>query len=189
MAVDTEQTTTPDEHRKCPFCLYSLHGLPDKHHCPECGQEYDEHSRVWIAPRRWNRMMLLVTVGTQLIAVSTLLIVLPVALSPHAWVRWPIAIFYLLFIAFLFKVSRHSNYVAVTPQGVICKPTWLRAKRIPWAKVERFRFKAGTRWTGASLFYQSAIGTLAANVRHVLPTEANKVQFAKAIEEGKCRYV
>ncbi len=133
-------------------------------------------------------MMLLVIVGTQLIAASSLLIVLPRAPSPHAWVRWPIAIFYLLFIAFLFKASRHSYYLAVTPQEVICKLTWLRAKRIPWAKVDRFQFKIGTRWTSASLFYRSVIGTIAVNVRHVLPTEADRENFAKAIEKCKRRY-
>lgn len=27
---------------RCPICRYSLEGLPEKYHCPECGFEYDK---------------------------------------------------------------------------------------------------------------------------------------------------
>ncbi len=35
---------------RCPQCEYSLRGLPSRHACPECGFEYDEHTRLW----RWQ---------------------------------------------------------------------------------------------------------------------------------------
>ncbi len=28
----------------CPICKYNLTGLPDQHHCPECGYDYDRDS-------------------------------------------------------------------------------------------------------------------------------------------------
>lgn len=31
---------------RCPFCSYSLHGLPHRHTCPECGFEYDRRMQV-----------------------------------------------------------------------------------------------------------------------------------------------
>lgn len=31
-------------HQSCHHCDYDLIGLPDKGHCPECGQAYDKHS-------------------------------------------------------------------------------------------------------------------------------------------------
>ncbi|MGB0717532.1 MAG: hypothetical protein ACPGXK_16765 [Phycisphaerae bacterium] len=33
--------------RFCVLCKYALDGLPERHHCPECGQAYDERSRVF----------------------------------------------------------------------------------------------------------------------------------------------
>jgi|CXWL01.1.fsa_nt_gi hypothetical protein len=35
----------------CPVCRYDLTGLPKNHTCPECGFEYDESMRIWIAPK------------------------------------------------------------------------------------------------------------------------------------------
>ena len=37
---------------KCPVCRYDRTGLPRNHRCPECGFEYNETMRVWIAPDR-----------------------------------------------------------------------------------------------------------------------------------------
>ena len=31
----------------CPVCGYSLHRLPDRHRCPECGCEYDRDTEVF----------------------------------------------------------------------------------------------------------------------------------------------
>lgn len=32
---------------RCPICDYDFATLPDAYRCPECGFEYDEHTRVW----------------------------------------------------------------------------------------------------------------------------------------------
>lgn len=32
---------------RCPVCDYSLAALPSDYRCPECGFEYDRHTRVW----------------------------------------------------------------------------------------------------------------------------------------------
>lgn len=42
--VAYEQTSALPE---CPVCAYSLHGLPRKHRCPECGFAYDHSTCVW----------------------------------------------------------------------------------------------------------------------------------------------
>lgn len=39
---------------RCFRCHYSIEGLPRAHRCPECGQEYDEHVRVWRPARRYS---------------------------------------------------------------------------------------------------------------------------------------
>jgi hypothetical protein len=41
---------------QCPFCDYSLEGLPVEHTCPECGRPFDRRSRVFGAKNRWQRM-------------------------------------------------------------------------------------------------------------------------------------
>lgn len=38
----------------CPVCNYSLRGLPARHRCPECGFEYDEHTRAWRPRSYWK---------------------------------------------------------------------------------------------------------------------------------------
>lgn len=35
----------------CPMCRYSLHGLPAKHTCPECGFRYDRNAYTASRPR------------------------------------------------------------------------------------------------------------------------------------------
>lgn len=39
---------------ECPFCDYSLEGLPVQHKCPECGREYDRRWRVFGNRPRWH---------------------------------------------------------------------------------------------------------------------------------------
>jgi len=46
MSADGEPIT------KCPVCRNDLTGLPKNHRCPECGFEYEETMRVWVAPDR-----------------------------------------------------------------------------------------------------------------------------------------
>ena len=36
----------------CPRCSYALQGLPQEHHCPECGFEYERDATVIQADRR-----------------------------------------------------------------------------------------------------------------------------------------
>ena len=38
---------------QCPNCDYSLLGLPDTHHCPECGFEYTKDSQVFRQSKKW----------------------------------------------------------------------------------------------------------------------------------------
>ena len=48
----------------CPRCTYPFTGLPEAHQCPECGQAYDEKSRLWQSTeqvRRKRRKVILIT--------------------------------------------------------------------------------------------------------------------------------
>ncbi|MBN1345539.1 MAG: hypothetical protein JXQ73_22795 [Phycisphaerae bacterium] len=42
----TSQQTEPVLLPFCPFCGYSLEGLPTEHECPECGQPFDRRWRM-----------------------------------------------------------------------------------------------------------------------------------------------
>lgn len=39
---------------RCPICDYDFATLPDAYRCPECGFEYDEHTRVWMPGRTYR---------------------------------------------------------------------------------------------------------------------------------------
>lgn len=49
----------------CPKCWYALTGLPKTHRCPECGFEYEETMRIWIAPASvpWRAIVELVGIN------------------------------------------------------------------------------------------------------------------------------
>lgn len=59
----------------CPRCRYSLHGLPDRHHCPECGFAYDVHAKVFAASR-WIWVGLMIANGVMAIVLLVLFVFL-----------------------------------------------------------------------------------------------------------------
>ncbi|MFO0837716.1 MAG: hypothetical protein U1D55_04255 [Phycisphaerae bacterium] len=51
MWIDTRALPTPDWDLLCPFCNYSLRGLP-AHRCPECGHDFDPATLI----QSWTRV-------------------------------------------------------------------------------------------------------------------------------------
>lgn len=65
----------------CPFCNYSLEGLPVEHTCPECGQAFDRRWRVFghqpywrYLGARWRIGLLIWLFGCPIVACLSLLI-------------------------------------------------------------------------------------------------------------------
>ncbi len=61
---------------KCPFCGYSLEGLPVRHKCPECGRPFDRQWRVFGNLSRWEQSKptwRVVSLGMEVAAISWLI--------------------------------------------------------------------------------------------------------------------
>lgn len=118
---------------ECPVCRYSLDGLPRNYHCPECGFEYEETMRVWVA--RTSRIFKILLFG-----VGPVLGVICVIIFLYHGKRAPVFLllqlsFQSLIFAFLYR-NKMSGFVVVGAKGITFKcgrrPTVLR----PWTDVQ-----------------------------------------------------
>lgn len=117
---------------RCPFCGYALRGLPAPHDCPECGRAYDEHTRVWEAPRQW------------LYYLAPILICLPVAVLLNLYLNqvfyprglraaavvlasWAVPL--PLAIVWMRGLIRRGVLIACTPDGLLARTGFTRLIR------------------------------------------------------------
>lgn len=114
----------------CPVCNYSLRGLPARHRCPECGFEYDEHTRVWHPRSCWR------FAGFTFFCCALAILNAWEAFSGEHWTKGlvcasiPIAI-----IAVTIHVYRKRPFVAVGPGGVFVKTGSSVVRQIRWETI------------------------------------------------------
>ena len=148
-ALQAQVEQGPEESllEKCPWCEYSLRGLPVVHHCPECGLEVD---------RRWNRTF-------------------PVSLRRSTWRKVGVFLFWALlstyvifaiyvtsmaqgargFIFFVFtlplgilislgwafyRLRKQPAFVAIGPRGLHVCDRHAKARTIPWKDIRQARY-------------------------------------------------
>ena len=126
----------------CPFCGYSLRTLPIEHRCPECGQPFDRHWRVfgeqaiWSQhPRRTRRLGVVWLVFCVGVLMVFALWELVTGRGP-GWDSPPL--FFLLWGAFMAYIVllRPRRFVAVGPAGIVVCDSKLRRQQLyPWAVV------------------------------------------------------
>ncbi|MCA9252670.1 MAG: hypothetical protein KDA54_16200 [Phycisphaerales bacterium] len=127
----------------CPRCFYSLAGLPSELRCPECGLKYDSRSALWQRRRPvlafvmgggvalaiafgaiWGMRSL--GVGTSY-SVMTTLIGLGIFLS----LTW--------FLCVRYRTYFSTRVVAVLPEGLFWKVSFLPGRTIPWNRITEAR--------------------------------------------------
>lgn len=111
---------------KCPDCHYLLRGLPTAGRCPECGFHYDEHTIVMRPVKFWRKF--LVTVGIEILLLYHLSPILFVLLGKFLPGQYAIATLLALVLGvlaatarYLFRVTKHDHFAALTPKGVVVK--------------------------------------------------------------------
>lgn len=173
---------TNDNHEpleRCPVCRYSFHGLPDAYRCPECGFEYDEHTRVW-RPKRIGILRGL-WLPIFLIADVALLLFFGV-LSPMLWLFMVIGG---AFVAAVSAIPWYANwrslpFVAVAPRGIVYR-WFFRARITDWPLVER-----GGKFNEGGCYVRNGIWVIAYG--HLLPDKESHEEFRRAVNDGKARY-
>lgn len=184
---------------RCPACEYSLVALPLDHQCPECGFEYDRHTRVWRVGRedfglsRLGRTALVGAFGT-LACLYGLKWLRDLARGPGvAGSTNPMMA--AIFVAGLTCLgcwrNEHPRLIAVGPEGVTFRRWPRRAFTLTWtdladvspkAVVERPFFRAATSLAEAQL---------SRHMRAMLrkPTQRNEVYETMRRARARARVV
>lgn len=144
----------------CPFCDYSLEGLPVEHTCPECGRAFDRRWRVFGHRRRWERLSRgwrVAAVGG--LALAPIYLVFGFLRWPHVmdWTSYVVVGIYLIYVARrLFAIPASfiivgSNAVASFDRGKM-KLQWYPLDQVTEAEVD-FRDRL-VLWAGARDLYR-----------------------------------
>ncbi|HPF41693.1 MAG TPA: hypothetical protein P5081_16335 [Phycisphaerae bacterium] len=115
----------PRDLADCPYCGYTLTGLPAESACPECGFRYDSDTRVWIAkPERLPERVFVYYFRISIVSAIALLVAM-LTMTFLGRVHWYWTSFTLLciFIQFTstFRMRRERNerpLLVVAPQGI-----------------------------------------------------------------------
>lgn len=130
----------------CPVCKYDLTGLPTDHRCPECGFEYEESMRLWVAPAlpRWTTVMrwfVLVSfpfaMGSMLAYEKTGRVPLPTELVYRAW---PVFVFwYVLFTPFFilpeYIMRKCPSLLVLGKEGLFFRRPFNKPQKYRWAEL------------------------------------------------------
>ena len=163
---------------QCPVCRYSLRGLPAAHRCPECGFEYDEHTRVWTLSRfgalRSFGSVVFIVCGVNLIGqLQMMRFRFPLRVSLQMTIA--VLVFVILCVTW-----RSRPFIAVTPKGILTRWGW-RTHTSDWIRIDR----AGD--------YEANVFVKKFNYGPVeyarfLPNKEAQAEFRRAVNEGKARY-
>ena len=175
---------------RCLHCAYSLRGLPAAHACPECGQSYDQHTRLWRPQPRPLRLIgdLL---GPTLGAAGPLPLAWMLARFYGPWHPFTLAMLTIsalfAFAALLrYRGGGLPRYLAVSPAGLLFCHEGSR-KLIPWERIVDVRHT----WHGTILRYRLAAGSwrfaLSASPR-VFDHRREAEEFCAAVAQARTRY-
>lgn len=104
---------------QCPFCDYSLEGLPVEHTCPECGQPFDRRWQVFGGTSLWDRSKFACFLLLLPFAVAHLMFAEMLIRYPRPWILIPIVgLFFVYAMLMIPFVRRPPGFVAVGPMGV-----------------------------------------------------------------------
>lgn len=124
----------------CPRCNYNLRGLPAHHRCPECGLEYDEHTRIWRPAKPWPAYTALIGVGSGVLinagqSLRAILLGQPVGLWRVAFLAGCVLSFG--YVAWKIAAAHRRGFViALCPCGIFVRNAFESAE-IPWLIVVR----------------------------------------------------
>ncbi len=131
---------------RCPTCSRELSGRPAPNACPDCGFEYDEHTRVWLSSESWARLAL---VYTALGLVCGLVVAgshrLSLGYAPDPTLPLLVAIVAPalgLFLRRLIGGRISGRFVALTPAGILVG-TRPRPRLITWHEFDRVTEQRG----------------------------------------------
>jgi hypothetical protein len=172
---------------KCPVCNYDLRGLPIPHRCPECGSEYDEHTRVWRPRGPWAQFVADLVVAT--IALPATIGVLFRA-ATRGWsfregvtdtIIWPVVLVLCAYpVIRVYVANRRGRCVALTPGGVFVRTAELE-KLIPWRTIEKVIRKGRT----LSIKIRAGDGTV--DIEKIFPDEKELESFLAAYQAAHHR--
>lgn len=172
----------------CPICGYSLEGLPPPHRCPECGFEYDEHTRVWFAPRTW---VVQFEYFWPLLSIFMIFAVLfptfymnsgrPIQLLFIGCAMAGIAIV-LRLIARQKNINQKGQCAAVTPRGLFIRHTG-GEEWIDWPDVGKVFFSSEFDYVTRS----NSVRTTP--LPAAFPEDNDKSEFTAAVKTGRAFYV
>lgn len=127
----------------CPFCGYSLTGLPQLHRCPECGRDVDRRWRCYgarFSPRALRRATIPLYL---LLGVPMLYGVAALGLAGYnstSGLRLPMLGVLLLVLAAAAVVSyRPRRFIAIGPDGLTILRGRGRLEQFPWPTLGRAR--------------------------------------------------
>ena len=161
----------------CPFCSYSLEGLPVEHRCPECGGPFDRRWGVFGDFSRWHSLGIWRRLGiiVFLIVFGILLLnELHTALGHHrmfsrAHLPWQTGGLAMgIFTWFVF--TRPPHFVAVGSTGVfVCSRRSRDAEHITWNRIGGV---GSLHWRGLPV-------TIDGKLRHIDAWRGNTEQYKR----------
>jgi hypothetical protein len=176
----------------CPYCRYSLRGLPRPHHCPECGRAYDELTCAWRPPGIWN---LFRSVGfTRVAALSALvnwcMMLFVQRTPPMHWATVAVIIMLPCAIACStilgVRVLLAGRVAAITPDGVLLRDG-VRMGVVSWSELPEVRVTRGSLLPSFMVSIRTK-GRSGRVTNTIFDTLEEAVQFQKAVEAARERY-
>jgi hypothetical protein len=140
---DHEQSRSHCALDRCPVCNYSLRGLPAAHRCPECGFQYDRHTRVWRARGFWrfSGWVAVVAFACMIMTLQNLK-----TTSPQTLIFWWVILIAALWACmgiWNIRLWLRKPFLAVTPSGVVFRLWSRKSRNIPWDEMGQVHIDLG----------------------------------------------
>lgn len=174
---------------RCPICDYDFATLPSAYRCPECGFEYDEHTRVWM-----RKPIFFLTMRGQVLFCAMGVLIGTEMVLRNPWPSFVSALglagTLVYVVSFMARNFRRwgSSLVVVGPSGFFCRAGihYLSVQK-DWANL------AETDLTGLDAPWTNPVLTLRASnligvMKQLKLSQADRSDIRRALEEGLKRY-